>query len=91
MLNPPTDTARFAVKDHPDYLAVGYPLGSFLPPDEIATQEDFNTRKGVERVIRYAFELAKKLLLETPAQACLTLFSETAMLASNAGASRRTT
>ena len=29
-------------------------------PDEIATQEDFNTRKGVERVIRYAFELAKK-------------------------------
>jgi 3-isopropylmalate dehydrogenase len=28
--------------------------------DEIATQEDFNTRKGVERVIRYAFELAKK-------------------------------
>lgn len=29
-------------------------------PDEIATQEDFNTRKGVERVIRYAFELARK-------------------------------
>src|ERR1700744_260497 len=29
-------------------------------PDEIATQEDFNTRKGVERVVRYAFELAKK-------------------------------
>jgi 3-isopropylmalate dehydrogenase len=28
-------------------------------PDEIATQEDFNTRKGVERVIRYAFELAR--------------------------------
>src|ERR1700744_5326983 len=28
--------------------------------DEIATQEDFNTRKGVERVVRYAFELAKK-------------------------------
>src|SRR5262244_2454556 len=29
-------------------------------PDEIATQEDFNTRKGVERVTRYAFELARK-------------------------------
>jgi len=29
-------------------------------PDEIATQEDFNTRKGVERVIRYAFELARQ-------------------------------
>jgi 3-isopropylmalate dehydrogenase len=29
-------------------------------PDEIATQEDFNTRKGVERVVRFAFELARK-------------------------------
>jgi 3-isopropylmalate dehydrogenase len=29
-------------------------------PDEIATQEDFNTRKGVERVVRYAFELARR-------------------------------
>src|SRR5215813_5147840 len=28
--------------------------------DEIATQEDFNTRKGVERVVRYAFELARR-------------------------------
>src|SRR5690349_15962475 len=28
--------------------------------DEIATQEDSNTRKGVERVIRFAFELARK-------------------------------
>jgi len=26
--------------------------------DEIATQEDINTRKGVERIIRYAFEFA---------------------------------
>ncbi|HVI08355.1 MAG TPA: 3-isopropylmalate dehydrogenase [Candidatus Binatia bacterium] len=25
-------------------------------PDEIATQEDINTRKGVERIIRYAFD-----------------------------------
>jgi 3-isopropylmalate dehydrogenase len=25
-------------------------------PDEIATQEDINTRKGVDRIIRYAFE-----------------------------------
>jgi 3-isopropylmalate dehydrogenase len=29
-------------------------------PDEIATQEDFNTHKGVERVVRFAFELARK-------------------------------
>src|ERR1051326_5233662 len=28
-------------------------------PDEIATQEDVNTRRGVERAIRYAFELAR--------------------------------
>lgn len=25
-------------------------------PDEIATQEDINTRKGVERIVRYAFD-----------------------------------
>jgi 3-isopropylmalate dehydrogenase len=29
-------------------------------PDEIAVQEDMNSRKGVERIIRYAFEYAKK-------------------------------
>jgi 3-isopropylmalate dehydrogenase len=29
-------------------------------PDEIAVQEDVSTRKGVERIIRYAFEFAKK-------------------------------
>jgi 3-isopropylmalate dehydrogenase len=29
-------------------------------PDEVATQEDINTRKGVERIIRFAFELAQK-------------------------------
>jgi len=28
-------------------------------PDEIATQEDINTRKGVERIIRYAFDYCK--------------------------------
>src|SRR4051812_7585553 len=28
--------------------------------DEVATQEDFNTRKGVERVIRFAFEYARQ-------------------------------
>jgi len=29
-------------------------------PDEIAVQEDVNTRKGVERVIRFAFDYARK-------------------------------
>src|SRR5262249_61989280 len=28
--------------------------------DEMATQEDFNTRKGVERVISFAFDLARR-------------------------------
>jgi 3-isopropylmalate dehydrogenase len=28
-------------------------------PDEIAIQEDINTRKGVERIIRYAFEFCR--------------------------------
>ncbi len=28
-------------------------------PDEVAIQEDVNTRKGVERIIRYAFEFAR--------------------------------
>ncbi|HEV2118044.1 MAG TPA: 3-isopropylmalate dehydrogenase [Terriglobales bacterium] len=29
-------------------------------PEEIAVQEDVNTRKGVERIIRYAFEYARR-------------------------------
>jgi 3-isopropylmalate dehydrogenase len=29
-------------------------------PDEIAVQEDINTRKGVERIIRYAFEYCER-------------------------------
>jgi len=29
-------------------------------PDEVATQEDISTRKGVERVIRFAFDYARK-------------------------------
>src|SRR5215510_55700 len=28
-------------------------------PDEVAVQEDVNTRKGVERIIRYAFDYAR--------------------------------
>jgi 3-isopropylmalate dehydrogenase len=31
-------------------------------PDEIAIQEDINTRKGVERIIRYAFEYCERHL-----------------------------
>ncbi len=41
------------------YVDVG---GTFKQgtPDEIAINEDVNTRKGVERVIRYAFEYARQ-------------------------------
>src|SRR5215469_2478978 len=41
------------------YVDVG---GTFKQgtPDEVAVQEDVNTRKGVERVIRYAFDYARK-------------------------------
>ena len=28
-------------------------------PDEVATEVDLNTRKGVERIIRHAFEHAR--------------------------------
>ena len=41
------------------YLDMG---GVFKPgtPDEVALQEDINTRKGVERIIRYAFDHARQ-------------------------------
>src|ERR1700687_184220 len=42
-------------------LCVG--VGGFFKkgtPDEIAVQEDVNSRKGVERIIRYAFEYARQ-------------------------------
>ncbi len=41
-----------------EYVGVG---GNFKKgtPEELAIQEDINTRKGVERIIRYAFEYAK--------------------------------
>jgi 3-isopropylmalate dehydrogenase len=37
-------------------------MGGFFKkdtPDEVATQEDINTRKGVERIIRFAFDYAR--------------------------------
>ena len=45
------------------YVGVG---GQFKrgTPDEIAVQEDINTRKGVERIIRYAFDYARRHKLE---------------------------
>ncbi len=49
------------VRENTEGLYVG--SGGFFKkgtPDEIAVQESVNTRKGVERCIRYAFEYCKK-------------------------------
>jgi len=57
----PADVDFVIVRENTEgvYMDMG---GVFKPgtPDEVATQEDINTRKGVERIIRFAFELAKK-------------------------------
>jgi len=48
------------LRENTEGLYVG--MGGFFKKgtaDEIATQEDVNTRKGVERIIRYAFEYAR--------------------------------
>lgn len=48
-------------RENTEGLYVG--MGGFFKkgtPDEIATQEDLNTRKGVERIIRYAFDFARR-------------------------------
>src|SRR6266404_692505 len=53
---------RFMVfRENTEGLYVG--VGGFFKkgtPDEIAVQEDVNSRKGVERIIRYAFEYARQ-------------------------------
>src|SRR5271169_5362163 len=49
------------IRENTEGLYAG--MGGFFKKgtaDEIATQEDLNTRKGVERIIRYAFEYARK-------------------------------
>jgi 3-isopropylmalate dehydrogenase len=53
---------RFMVfRENTEGLYVG--VGGFFKkgtPDEVAVQEDVNSRKGVERIIRHAFEHARK-------------------------------
>jgi 3-isopropylmalate dehydrogenase len=57
-----TKDVNFMVfRENTEGLYVG--VGGFFKKgtgDEIAVQEDVNSRKGVERIIRYAFEYAKK-------------------------------
>src|SRR5271169_4363005 len=53
---------RFCViRENTEGLYAG--MGGFFKKgtaDEIATQEDINTRKGVERILRYAFDFARR-------------------------------
>jgi 3-isopropylmalate dehydrogenase len=54
------DIQTMVFRENTEGLYVG--VGGFFKkdtPDEIAIQEDVNSRKGVERIIRYAFEYAK--------------------------------
>jgi 3-isopropylmalate dehydrogenase len=53
------DIRLMVFRENTEGLYVG--VGGFFKkdtPDEIAVQEDVNSRKGVERIIRYAFEYA---------------------------------
>jgi 3-isopropylmalate dehydrogenase len=55
------DVNFIVLRENTEGLYVG--MGGFFKkgtPDEIATQEELNTRKGVERIIRYAFEYARR-------------------------------
>jgi len=55
------DIRIMVIRENTEGLYVG--VGGFFKkgtPDEIAMQEDVNSRKGVERIIRYAFEYARK-------------------------------
>jgi 3-isopropylmalate dehydrogenase len=57
----PTDIDFVVVRENTEGLYAG--AGGVLKkgtPDEVAVQESINTRKGVERCIRYAFEYCKK-------------------------------
>lgn len=56
----PADVDFLIVRENTEGLYAG--VGGFLKKgtaDEVALQEDVNTRKGVERICRYAFDLAR--------------------------------
>jgi len=57
----PEDIDFVVVRENTEDLYVG--VGGFMKkgtPDEVALQTSVNTRKGVERCIRYAFDLTRK-------------------------------
>jgi 3-isopropylmalate dehydrogenase len=56
------DVRMMVFRENTEGLYVG--VGGFFKKDtldEIAVQEDVNSRKGVERIIRYAFEYARRM------------------------------
>ena len=56
----PTDVDFVIFRENTEGLYAG--VGGFFKkgtPDEVATQEDINTRKGVERILRHALEWAR--------------------------------
>jgi 3-isopropylmalate dehydrogenase len=57
----PDEIDYVVVRENTEGLYAG--AGGFLKkgtPDEVAIQESINTRKGVERCVRYAFEVCRK-------------------------------
>ena len=57
----PEDIDLIVVRENTEDVYTG--IGGFLKkgtPDEVAVQEMIFTRKGVERVVRYAFDLARR-------------------------------
>jgi 3-isopropylmalate dehydrogenase len=67
----PQDIDFIVVRENTEGLYIG--SGGFLKrgtSDEVAIQELINTRKGVERCIRYAFEYAKKRNREKKVTLC---------------------
>ena len=67
----PEDIDFVIVRENTEGLYSG--IGGFLKrgtPDEVAIQQMINTRKGVERCIRYAFEYTKKRNKENKLTVC---------------------
>src|SRR6516165_6722321 len=61
----PNDVRLIVFRENTEGIYVGG--GGFFKkgtPEEIAVQEDINSRKGVERILRYAFEYARQNRLE---------------------------
>src|SRR5260370_22473791 len=55
------DIRFMVIRENTEGLSAG--VGGFFKkgtPDEVAVQEDVNTRKGVERIMRYAYEYARR-------------------------------